>query len=87
MSRKRTDAALVFIKPERLQAPNTSAHAQAGDAKTMSESQVVVGIDVAKAHVDCAVLGADLGLGNLPMTSMAIRPWPRPCSHFRSPWW
>lgn len=27
----------------------------------MSESQVVVGIDVAKAHVDCAVLGADFG--------------------------
>jgi transposase len=61
VSTKRTDAALVFIKPERLQAPIASAHAQAGDAKTMSESLVVVGIDVAKAHVDCAVLGADFG--------------------------
>ena len=46
MSKERTDAALVFIKPERLQAPNASAHAQAGDTKTMSESLVVVGIDV-----------------------------------------
>ncbi len=54
------DAALVFIEPERLRAPKASAHAQAGDAKTMSDHSVVVGIDVAKAHVDCAVLGAEL---------------------------
>lgn len=53
------DAALVFINPERLRAPISSAHAQAGDTKTMSDSSVVVGIDVAKAHVDCAVLGAE----------------------------
>jgi transposase len=36
----------------------TSAHAQARDPKTMSASSVVVGIDVAKAHVDVWVLGA-----------------------------
>jgi transposase len=48
---------LVFFKPERLRAP-LSAHAQARDPKTMSASSVVVGIDVAKAHVDVAVLGA-----------------------------
>jgi transposase len=59
MSKERTDAALVFLKPERLRAPQSSAHAQAGDVKTMSEISVVVGIDVAKAHVDCAVLGAE----------------------------
>ena len=47
---------LVFLKPERLGAPAwPSAHAQARDPKTMSASSVVVGIDVAKAHVDVAV--------------------------------
>jgi transposase len=56
------DAALVFIKPERLPAPTSSAHAQARDSKTMSASSVVVGIDVAKARVDCAALGADLSM-------------------------
>jgi transposase len=50
---------LVFLKPERLRAP-LSAHAQARDPKTMSASSVVVGIDVAKAHVDVSVLGAKL---------------------------
>jgi len=50
-------AALVFLKPERLRA-RWSAHAQARDPKTMSASSIVVGIDVAKAHVDVAVLGA-----------------------------
>jgi transposase len=59
MSKRRTVAALVFRKPERLRAPGSSAHAQAGEAKTMSDNSVVVGIDVAKGHVDCAVLGAD----------------------------
>jgi transposase len=59
MSKGRTDAALVFLKPERLRAPGSSAQAQAGDAKTMSGTSVVVGIDVAKAHVDCAVLGTE----------------------------
>ena len=53
-------AALVFLKPERLRAPPSSAHAQVWDAKTMSGNSVVVGIDVAKAHVDCAALGAQL---------------------------
>jgi transposase len=48
---------LVFFKPERLRAP-ASAHGQERDPKTMSASSVVVGIDVAKAHVDVAVLGA-----------------------------
>jgi len=51
---------LVFFKPERLRAPLSSAHAQARDPKTMSASSVVVGIDVAKAHVDVSVLGARL---------------------------
>jgi transposase len=60
MSKKRTVAALVFMKPERLRAPLSSAHAQAGDAKTMSATLVVVGIDVAKAQVDVSVLGAML---------------------------
>lgn len=53
-------AALVFLKPERLRAPPSSAHAQVWDAKTMSGNSAVVGIDVAKAHVDCAALGAQL---------------------------
>ena len=49
---------LVFLKPERLRAPaRPRAHSQARDLKTMSASSVVVGIDVAKAHVDVAVLG------------------------------
>jgi transposase len=49
----------VFEKPERLRVPALpSAHAQARDLKTMSASSVVVGIDVAKAHVDVSVLGA-----------------------------
>jgi transposase len=54
----RTDPALVFVKPERLAAPILSAHGQAREPKIMSESSVVVGIDIAKAHVDVAVLGA-----------------------------
>jgi transposase len=50
---------LVFLKPERLRAPACpSAHSQARDLKTMSASSVVVGIDVAKEHVDVSVLGA-----------------------------
>jgi transposase len=50
---------LVNLKPERLRALAVpSAHAQARDLLTMSASSVVVGIDVAKAHVDVAVLGA-----------------------------
>jgi transposase len=60
MSRERTVAALVFMKPERLRAPLSSAHAQAGDPKTMSATLVVVGIDVAKAQIDVSVLGAML---------------------------
>ena len=60
MSKRRTAAALVFLKPERLRAPPSSAHAQVWDAKTMSGNSVAVGIDVAKAHVDCAALGAKL---------------------------
>jgi transposase len=51
---------LVFLKPERLRAPVSSAHAQARDPKTMSAFSVVVGVDVAKAHVDVSVLGAKL---------------------------
>jgi transposase len=62
MSSLRTGAVLVFCKPERLRAPPLSAHAQARDPKTMSASSVVVGIDVAKAHVDVAVLGAEFEL-------------------------
>jgi transposase len=55
---------LVFPKPERLRAPAipamASAHSQAREVKTMSVTSVVVGIDVAKAHVDVWVLGAKL---------------------------
>jgi transposase len=55
---------LVFLKPERLRAPFTSsAHVQAWDPKIMSApSAVTVGIDVAKAHVDVSVLGANLDI-------------------------
>jgi transposase len=60
MSKERTVAALVFMKPERLRARPSSAHVQAGDPKTMSATLVVVGIDVAKAQVDVAVRGAML---------------------------
>jgi transposase len=59
----RTDAALVFLKPERLRAPFSSAHAQARELKIMSATSVVVGIDVAKAHVDVAVRGGELPAG------------------------
>jgi transposase len=58
----RTDPALVFVKPERLVAPMSSAHEQGREPKTMSESSVVVGIDIAKAHVDVAVSGASVAL-------------------------
>jgi transposase len=52
--------ALVFLKPERLRAPaHLSAHSQARDLKIMSVTSVVVGVDVAKAHVDVAVLGSN----------------------------
>jgi transposase len=54
----RTDPALVFVKPVRLTAPVLSAHEQGREPKIMSESSVIVGIDVAKAHIDVAVLGA-----------------------------
>jgi transposase len=57
----RTVAALVFLKPERLRAPVLSAHGQGRDPKAMSAASAVVGIDVAKAHVDVVVLGAELG--------------------------
>ena len=40
-----------------------SAQRQAWEAKTMSEQPVVVGIDVAKLHVDVAVLGAPAAAG------------------------
>lgn len=60
MSEMRTVSVLVFQKPERLRAPQLSAHAQAGEPKTMSVTSVVVGIDVAKAYVDVAVRGAKL---------------------------
>jgi transposase len=53
----------------------------------MSESQVVVGIDVAKAHVDCAVLGADFGARQFANDIDGHSALARPCSHFRSPWW
>jgi transposase len=55
---------LVFVEPERLRAPS-SAHAQAWETKIMSGSSVVVGIDVAKAHLDVAALGANLGTGRV----------------------
>lgn len=49
----RTDAVLVFVKPERLLAP-LSAHLQAREPKTMTGSVLVVGIDVGKSHLDVA---------------------------------
>jgi transposase len=55
----RTVSVLVFLKPERLRAPCSSAHTQAWEPKTMSATSVVVGIDVAKAYVDVAVLGGE----------------------------
>ena len=58
LSRLRTVSALVFAQPERLRAPMVSAHAQARDPKTMSDSSVMVGIDVASEHVDVAAIGA-----------------------------
>jgi len=42
---------LTFLKPERLCASPESAHAQAGNLKTISTSSVVVTTDVANAHV------------------------------------
>ncbi len=66
LSTERTAAVLVFLKPERLRVPAwPSAHAQARDLKTMSASSVVVGIDVAKAHIDVAVLGTQLAAQRL----------------------
>jgi transposase len=54
---------LVFLKPERLRAPACpSAHSQARELKTMSVTSVVVGIDVAKAHVDVWVLCAKVAV-------------------------
>lgn len=59
MSRWRTTAAPVFVKPERLRAPVfPRALAQATNLKIMSVISVAVDIDVSKAHVDVAVLGA-----------------------------
>ena len=54
-------AALVFLKPERLPAsPRASAHVQVREQKIMSESVVVVGIDVASDLLDVAVITAQL---------------------------
>jgi transposase len=47
--------------PERLaERLDAGSHLQARDTKTMSGSSVMVGIDVASAHVDVAVLGGEL---------------------------
>jgi transposase len=62
LSRWRTDSALVFVKPERLIAP-ASAHAQGREPKTMSASPLVIGIDIAKAHVDAASVNPTAALG------------------------
>ena len=59
MSKERTVAALVFMKPERLRARYSSAHAQAGDPKIMSATSVVMGIDVAKASTLSPVVDVD----------------------------
>jgi transposase len=61
LSELRTDSVLVFLMPERLiERRVAGSHAQARDTKTMSGSSVMVGIDVASAHVDVAVIGAEL---------------------------
>jgi transposase len=76
LSRLRTDPALVFTKPERLRTPAwPSVHAQARDPKTMSDSPVMVGIDVASEHVDVAAIGAAIPLaryGNDPEGHSAL---------------
>jgi len=61
LSELRTDPVLVFLMPERLvERPRAGSHAQARDTKTMSGSSVMVGIDVASAHVDVVAIGAEL---------------------------
>jgi transposase len=61
LSRLRTDPVLVFLVPERLAERRLAcSHAQGREMKTMSGSSVMVGIDVASAHVDVACLGAAL---------------------------
>jgi transposase len=57
----RTDTALVFLMPERLvERPCAGSHAQGRDMKTMSGSSVMIGTDVANAHVDVAAIGGEL---------------------------
>ncbi len=57
----RTDAALVFLMPERfVERFGTGSHAQGRDTKTMSGSSVMVGIDVASGSVEVAAIGAPL---------------------------
>jgi transposase len=61
LSRLRTDTALVFLIPERLvERSCAGSHAQGRDMKTMSGSSVMIGIDVAVAHVDVAAIGGEL---------------------------
>jgi transposase len=68
--------ALIFPKPERLVTPaSLSVHAQARDPKIMSEAWVTVGIDVASASVEVAMLGAPLSCaryGNEPEGHSAL---------------
>ena len=61
LSRLRTDPVLVFLVPERLvERPCAGSHAQERETKTMSGSSVMIGIDVASAHVDVAAMGGEL---------------------------
>jgi transposase len=50
------------VKPERLIALS-SAHAQGREPKTMSGSPLVIGIDIAKAHLDVASVNPSSALG------------------------
>jgi transposase len=54
---------LVFVKPERLVAPESSAHVQAREPKIMPESALVIGIDVSKSHLDVASTPSPNGVG------------------------
>jgi transposase len=60
LSTKRTVAVLVFSSPNGYARPPFERACTSKGLKIMSVSSVVAGIDVAKAHVDVAVLGGQL---------------------------
>ena len=71
--------ALVFLMPERLvERRCAGSHAQERDMKSMSGSSVMVGIDVASAHVDVAAIGGELpaALSHVGNDAEGIARWP-----------